>query len=259
MSDMTRVALVTAATSGIGRAIAEALAQDGFSVTISGRSPERGEAATAEMSKFGKIRFVPCEASDQKQNEAMVDAVLEREGRLDVLVNNAGGSSGFAPVHELTDEAWDHAYRMNIGSAFWAARRAIPAMLERGHGRIVNISSVQGKQANRANASHYVTFKHALNGFSKAVALDYGKQGITCNSICVGAVETDLMRSVGPEAAKKAGVTYEEYKQRYANASMIGRLNSAEEVAAMVRLLASEAGAGITGAVLNVDGGTCSY
>jgi 3-hydroxybutyrate dehydrogenase/3-oxoacyl-[acyl-carrier protein] reductase len=132
-------------------------------------------------------------------------------------------------------------------------------MLAQGFGRIINISSVQGKQANRANASHYVTFKHALNGFTKAVALEYGRQGITCNAIGVGAVETDLMRSAGQQAAAAAGITYDEYKRRYADAAMTGRLNTVEEVAAMARLLASDAGAGITGAILNVDGGTCSY
>lgn len=151
------------------------------------------------------------------------------------------------------------AFHWNVSSAFWTVRRAVPAMLANGFGRIINISSVQGKQANRSNASHYVTFKHALNGFTKAVALEYGRAGITCNAICVGAVETDLMRAAGPEAAAAAGISYDQYKQRYADAAMTGRLNTADEVAGMARLLASDAGAGITGALLNVDGGTCSY
>jgi 3-hydroxybutyrate dehydrogenase/3-oxoacyl-[acyl-carrier protein] reductase len=132
-------------------------------------------------------------------------------------------------------------------------------MVERQFGRIINISSVQGKQANRSNAAHYVTAKHGVNGFTKAVALDYGRSGITCNAICVGAVETDLMRTAGAAAAEAAGLTYEQYKARYANSAMIGRLNEPEEVAAMVRLLASKVGGGITGAILNVDGGTCAY
>lgn len=259
MSKQTKVALVTAGSSGIGLGIAQALADDGFAVVISGRSRERGEAVAARMGGMATVQFREADASDQVQTEAMIDAVLCDWGRLDVLVNNAGGSDGFAPVHELSDQAWDRAYRLNVCSAFWTVRRAIPAMLAQGRGRIVNISSVQGKQANRANASHYVTFKHALNGLTKAVALEYGRQAITCNAICVGAVETDLMRSVGPQAAEAAGITYQEYKQRYANAAMIGRLNTVEEVAGMVRLLASDAGAGITGAMLNVDGGTCSY
>lgn len=257
--NLQRVALVTAATSSLGRAMAEALLADGFLVVISGRSEARGRQAAAEMDASGRASFVACDALDQAQNEAMIDTVLDRHSRLDVLVNNAGGSSGFAPVHELSDEAWMQAFHWNVSSAFWTVRRAVPAMLANGFGRIINISSVQGKQANRSNASHYVTFKHALNGFTKAVALEYGRAGITCNAICVGAVETDLMRAAGPEAAAAAGISYDQYKQRYADAAMTGRLNTADEVAGMARLLASDAGAGITGALLNVDGGTCSY
>lgn len=259
MSKLQRVALVTAATSSLGRGMAEALVADGFLVVISGRSEEKGRQAAAEMDASGKVSFVVCDALDQAQNEAMIDTVLDRHGRLDVLINNAGGSSGFAPVHELTDEAWMEAFHWNVSSAFWTVRRAVPAMLANGFGRIINISSVQGKQANRANASHYVTFKHALNGFTKAVALEYGRAGITCNAICVGAVETDLMRTAGSKAAAAAGISYDQYKQRYADAAMTGRLNTAEEVAGMARFLASVAGGGVTGALLNVDGGTCSY
>lgn len=259
MSMSDKVALVTAATSSLGRAMAEALHADGYVVAISGRSQEKGLAAAAEISAEGRASFIRCDATSQADNEAMIDQVLDLYGRIDVLINNAGGSSGFAPVHQLSDEAWLQALTWNVSSAFWTTRRAIPAMLQNGSGRIVNISSVQGKQANRANASHYVTAKHALNGFTKAVALEYGKQNITCNAICVGAVETDLMRSAGAKAADAAGISYEDYKQRYASASMIGRLNTTVEVAGMARLLVSEAGAGITGAILNVDGGTCAY
>jgi 3-hydroxybutyrate dehydrogenase len=258
-SNNDRVALVTAATSSLGRGMAEALLADGFTVVVSGRSEEKGRQAAAEMSPEGRASFIACDATDQAQTEAMIDSVLARHGRLDVLINNAGGSSGFAPVHELADEAWMQAWQWNVSSTFWTVRRALPSMMQNGFGRIVNISSVQGKQANRANASHYVTAKHALNGFTKAVALEYGKQGITCNAICVGAVETDLMRSAGGKAAAAAGISYEDYKQRYASAAMIGRLNTVDEVAGMARLLASDAGSGITGAILNVDGGTCSY
>ena len=254
-----RVALVTAATSGIGRAIAEGLAAQGHHVVISGRSDAKGRQAVEEMSGSGQISFVRCDALSQQQTEDMVEVIARQHGRLDILVNNAGGSTGFAAVHQLSDEAWMQAFHWNVSSAFWTIRRAVPLMLERGFGRIVNISSVQGKQANRANTSHYVMSKHALNGFTKAVALEYGKAGITCNSVCVGAVETDLMRSAGPKSAEAAGITYEQYKQRYADSSMIGRLNTADEVAEMVKLLASDAGGGITGALLNVDGGTCSY
>src|SRR5436190_1190148 len=117
----------------------------------------------------------------------------------------------------------------------------------------------EGKQANKAAVANYITTKAALNGFSKAVAFEYGPLGITCNAICPAAIETDIMRESGPEAAAAAGITYEQFLQNYAEESMIKRLNRVEEVAAMALLLASEYGSGITGAVLSVDGGSSPY
>ena len=111
----------------------------------------------------------------------------------------------------------------------------------------------------RPRSAHYITNKHAINGFTKAVAFEYGTKGITSNAICPGAIETALMMEVGPKYAEGLGMTYDEYKGEYAKESMINRLNSVEEVAAMAVLLASDAGAGITGALLNVDGGTAPW
>ena len=116
-------------------------------------------------------------------------------------------------------------------------------------GRIINISSVEGKQANKAAVSPYIVFKHALNGFTKAVAFEYGPMGITSNAILPGAIETDLMKELGPEAAKTMGVTYEEFLDSYAQESMIKRLNTVDEVAAIALVLASPPGAGITSAL----------
>jgi len=259
MKNSERVALVTAATSGIGAAIAAALAAREMKVVISGRSKLKGEAAAAAIDPQGRVSFIAADALCQKDMEALIERVIAKHGRLDVLVNNAGGSSGFAPVHELQDAAWIEAFHWNVSSAFWATRCALPHMLEQSYGRIINMSSVQGKQVNRPNASHYVMAKHALNGFTKAVAHEYGAAGITCNALCVGAVETDLMRTAGARASQAAGISYEEYKQRYADLTKTGRLTTAEEVAAMAVLLASEIGGGITGAIINVDGGTCPY
>jgi len=129
-------------------------------------------------------------------------------------------------------------------------------MKSRGWGRIINISSVEGRQANKATASHYITFKHAMNGFTKAVAFEYGEDGITSNAISPGAVETDLMREAGPAAAESMGITYEEFKNNYAEEAAIKRLNTVEEVAGLAMYLVSDAGAGVTGAILPVDGGT---
>ncbi len=132
-------------------------------------------------------------------------------------------------------------------------------MLEGGWGRIINISSVEGKQGNKPAVSHYITNKHAINGFTKAVAHEYGTFGITCNAICPGAIETDMMKEAGPGAAEQAGITYEQFLDNYAQESSIKRLNTVEEVAAMATLLASAAGGGITGSLINVDGGTSQW
>jgi 3-hydroxybutyrate dehydrogenase/3-oxoacyl-[acyl-carrier protein] reductase len=129
-------------------------------------------------------------------------------------------------------------------------------MEPRSWGRIINISSVHGKQANKENVPHYITFKHALNGFTKAVALENGAKGITSNAISPGAIETDLMTESGPAAAESEGITYQQYKESYAQEAAIKRLNTVEEVAELSLFLCSDIGAGITGAILPVDGGT---
>jgi len=149
--------------------------------------------------------------------------------------------------------------RWNLNSTFWATRRALPHMLANQRGRVIAISSVEGKQATKAMVSHYITNKHAINGFVKAVAYEYGPMGITSNAICPGAIETDTMREAGPGAAEAAGISYEQFLKTYADESMIKRLNTTAEVAAMAVLLAGDAGGGITGSLLNVDGGSSSW
>jgi len=254
-----RVAVITGGSRGIGRGIAEAFATQGAAVVISGKSKEKGEQALDEMGAGDRAMFVPTDVRRQEDVNNLIDEAAKRYGSVDILVNNAGGSDRFALVHEMTDEAWQNALDFNLNAAFWGSRRALRYMLERGWGRIINISSVEGKQANKAAVAHYITNKHALNGLTKAVAFEYGTQGITCNAICPGAIETDTMRELGPQAAASAGITYQQFLDNYAQESALKRLNKVEEVAAMATLLASEIGGGITGALINVDGGTAQW
>ena len=223
---------------------------------MNGRSPAKGAAFLAELAAPERAHFVAGDVRAQADVERLVDGALARFGRVDVLVNNAGGSSGYAPVAELSDEAWREAMDWILNSTFWATRRALRDMLPRRWGRVINISSVEGKHANKAAVSHYITAKHALNGFTKAVAFEYGPHGITSNAICPGAVETDLMRENGPAAARAAKIDYAAFVERYAQEAAIKRLNTVEEVAAVAVLLASDVGGGITGALIDVDGGT---
>ena len=254
-----RVAVITGGTRGIGRGIAEAFAAQGAAVVLGGRSPEKGQQALDEMGVGDRGAFVQCDVRRQDDVNNLIDQAAKRYGSVDVMVNNAGGSDRFALVHEMTDEAWQNALDFNLNAVFWGTRRALRYMVERGWGRIINISSVEGKQANKPAVSHYITNKHAINGLTKAVAFEYGPMGITSNAICPGAIETDTMRELGPLAAAGAGITYQQFLDNYAQESAIKRLNTAEEVAAMATLLASEIGGGITGALINVDGGTAQW
>jgi len=254
-----RVAVITGGTRGIGRGIAEAFLAQGAAVVVSGKSAAKGSQAVEEMGGGDRVSFLACDVRDQQQVEHLVDETAKRYGTVDILVNNAGGTDGFALVHELSDEAWQKALNWNINAVFWASRRALRYMLDSGWGRIINISSVEGKQANKPAVSHYITNKHAINGLTKAIAHEYGTRGITCNAICPGAVETDMMKEAGPGAAEMAGITYEQFLDNYAQESAIKRLNTVEEVAAMAALLATDVGGGITGALINVDGGTAQW
>ena len=251
-----RVAVVTGGTRGIGRGIAEAFLAAGARVVLSSRSTEKGRAALAEIGAGDRAVFIAGNVQNRDDVENLIAQTISTFGRVDILVNNAGGSSGFAPVADMSEEAWHEAAAWILHSAFWATRAALKDMESRGFGRIINISSVEGRQANKATVAHYITFKHALNGFTKAVAFEYGEKGITSNAISPGGVETDLMRESGPAAAESMGITYEAFKSNYAQDAAIRRLNTVEEVAAMALLLASDLGGGITGAVLPIDGGT---
>ena len=251
-----KVVAVTGGSRGIGKGIAEALLRTGASVAINGRNEEKGHQTIKDIGEDQPIIFIKGDVRKQSEVENFIAKTIEKFGQIDILINNAGGSGGFAPVSELTDEAWENAAAWILHSTFWATRAALRDMNQRGWGRIINISSVEGRQANKENVAHYITFKHAMNGFTKAVAFENGAKGITCNAISPGAVETDLMMEQGPAAAASMGISYEEFKQNYAQESSIKRLNTTDEVSGLAVFLCSELGSGITGAILPVDGGT---
>ncbi|MFL2504556.1 MAG: SDR family NAD(P)-dependent oxidoreductase [Candidatus Azotimanducaceae bacterium] len=186
----------------MGRGIAEALLKMGASVAINGRNEGKGQQTIKEIGEDQPLVFIKGDVRKQSEVENFISKTIEKFGQIDILINNAGGSGGFAPVSELTDEAWENAAAWILHSTFWATRAALKDMTQRGWGRIINISSVEGRQANKENVAHYITFKHAMNGFTKAVAFENGAKGITCNAISPGAVETDLMMEQGPAAAK---------------------------------------------------------
>lgn len=258
-----KVAAVTGGSRGIGRGIVEAFLAEGASVVLNGRSAEKGERALQEMDatlRFSRDRahFIPGDVTQEETIRRLVDGTVERYGRIDVLVNNAGGSSGFAPVAEMENDAWDHTIRWNLSATFWGIKHAFAHMIPQGSGRIINVSSLEGKHGKPGIAA-YVAAKHAINGLTKSAAQEVGTTGITVNAICPGLIETDIVRESGAAAAASMGLTYDEMVQQFADESAIKRMNTVEEVGAVAVLLASDVGAGITGALWSVDGGTAAY
>ncbi len=194
----------------------------------------------------------------QADVEGFVDQTAARFGRIDILVNNAGGAGDLQPVMDLSDEAFDQCMKWNVYSTFWASRRALKSMVAQQSGRVINISSVEGK-VGKPVFTAYTAAKHAVNGMTKSMAQDVGALGVTVNAICPGLIITDIVRDNGPATAEAMGLSFDEMVDLFAQESAIKRPNTVEEVAALAVLLASEAGAGITGATLSVDGGTTPY
>jgi NAD(P)-dependent dehydrogenase (short-subunit alcohol dehydrogenase family) len=253
-----RVALVTGGTRGIGRGIAEALLAEGACVVVNGRSVEKGARALDEMGAPDRTHFIAGNVQLQTVCEQLVDGTVARFGAIDILVNNAGGGAGAATIAEMPDETWTACINWNLNSPFWCTRAALAHMIPRQWGRIINLSSIYGKVP-LATQGHYVTAKHAINGLTKTVAHENGTYGITCNALCPGVVLTDVWEQNGPASAAAAGLTYDEFVDMIVSTSAIKRPNTVAEVAAMALLLCSPAGAGITGALLSVDGGTSPY
>lgn len=253
-----RVACITGGTRGIGRGIAEAFLGAGASVVVNGRDPVKAQATLDELDAGDRLHFIAGDVCRREDCEAVVDGTVERYGRLDIAVPNAGGSSGFAPVAELTDEAMDLAMTWTFWHTFWVMRRALQHMIPNGSGRIISVGSLEGK-VGKPIVSPYVSAKHAINGLTKSAAQEVGPLGITVNVLCPGGIETDIMREAGPAAAEAMGMTYEQFLDWYARDSAIKRLNEVADVGAVALLLASDAGAGITGSMISVDGGTAPY
>jgi NAD(P)-dependent dehydrogenase (short-subunit alcohol dehydrogenase family) len=222
------------------------------------RNQEKGRKVLEELGVGDRAIFVPGDAMNQADIEGFIDATVARFGRIDVLVNNAGGAGDLQPMVNLSDEAFDQAMKWNVYSTFWATRRALKPMLAQKDGRIINISSMEGKHGKPVFTA-YTAAKHAINGMTKSLAREVGTEGITVNAICPGLVITDIIKDNGPAVAATMGMTLDEMIAHFAQESAIKRPNKVEEIAAVAVLLASEAGAGITGAMLSVDGGTAQY
>jgi acetoacetyl-CoA reductase len=238
------VAIVTGAGRGIGQAIARELAATGANVVINyGNSREAAEALGEEVeSAYGvKALVVKADVTDFEQVGQMVGQVIETFGQVDILVNNAGITRD-KTLKNMTREQWDEVIHTNLGSVFNCTKHVLPFMLERKHGRIINISSFVALAGNIGQANYAAT-KAGIIGFTKSVALEVSRHGITVNAVCPGFTETDMLWEVP-----------ENIRQRILDKIPQGRFGTAEEIAACVRFIVSE-GEYMTAQAISINGG----
>jgi 3-hydroxybutyrate dehydrogenase len=248
-----KTALVTGSTSGIGLAIAKALAMHGANVVLNGFGDV--EAARREFKDIGaEIGYHPADMSKPEQIADMMAYAERTLGRLDILVNNAG-IQHVAPVEEFPVDKWNAIIAINLSSAFHTTRLALPGMRERRWGRVLNIASVHGLVAS-AQKSAYVAAKHGIIGFTKSVALETATSPITVNAICPGWVLTPLVQQQVDARAKADGVDAEEAKRRLlAEKQPSLQFTTVEQLGELAVFLCSPAADNIRGAAFNVDGG----
>jgi 3-hydroxybutyrate dehydrogenase len=252
-----KVALVTGSTSGIGLAIARAMAAAGADICINGF----GDAAAIEKERRGietefgvKAMYSGADMSKGDQTEAMVTDAIKQLGSVDILVNNAG-IQFVSPVEEFPPEKWDQILAINLSSAFHAARAAIPGMKAKKWGRIINTASAHALVASPFKSA-YVAAKHGIAGFTKTVALETATFGITSNAICPGYVWTPLVEKQIPDTMAARGLTGEQViYDVLLHAQPTKQFVTVEEVAALAVYLAGDMARSITGAIISIDGG----
>jgi NAD(P)-dependent dehydrogenase (short-subunit alcohol dehydrogenase family) len=245
-----RVALVTGGSSGIGYATAKAFLEEGAKVTITGRNATRLRRAEKELGRLGTVLAVRGDVAKADDAKRMVAETVRRLGPLDVLVNNAGVYLN-KPVESFSEREYDEVMDINMKGAFLCTKFAIPGMVKRKRGAIVNVASDSGL-VGTAGSSVYCASKGAMVLFTKAVALDHAKDGIRVNVICPGEVKTPMLE----KDAAESGRGFEEYYQRLVAPIPMKRAATAEEVARGILFLASDEASFMTGSSLSVDGGS---
>ena len=237
-----KIAIVTGASRGIGRAIAQTLAARGALVVAAARGDNAAETVAVITQAGGKADVAAVDVTDAASVDAMVASTLERHGRIDILVNNAGIARDQLMLR-MKREDWDQVLATNLTSAFICAQAVLRPMIKQRGGRIISISSVVGQMGN-AGQANYAASKAGLIGFSKALAREVASRNITVNVVTPGLVATDMTKAITDKA-----------QADWASAIPLGRLGTVEEVAAAVCFLASDEAAYITGQVLAVNGG----
>src|ERR1700722_6648928 len=237
-----RVAIVTGAVRGLGRAVAERLYERGASVAVNVRDAQRAEAAAQALGE--RALAIPGDIAAPGVPEDMVRRTLDRFGRLDIVINNAAIATS-TRFDDLTADAWRRAIEVNLTAPFLLTKAALPAMKAQHYGRIVNISSTAGRMVSTLGGADYTTTKTGLLGLTRASANELGRFGITVNAVCPGLIDTELTREhASPELLDRLTAVYP-----------VPRLGTSLEVADLICFAASEAAGYITGASLDINGG----
>jgi acetoacetyl-CoA reductase len=237
-----RVAIITGAARGIGAGTAKRFADEGAAVAILDINEEQAQETADGLGGAGKAIGVGCNVADSASVEAAVGRVVEELGGLHVLVNNAGITRD-SVFHRMTSEQWGDVVRVNMDSLYNMTRQVIEGMRERGWGRIINISSING-QKGQIGQSNYAAAKAGMLGFTKSLALENAKKGVTVNAIAPGYIDTEMVQAVP-----------EKVLQSIVDNIPVGRLGRGEEIADVVAFLAGERAGYVTGATLTVNGG----
>jgi len=247
---MTKCAIVTGGASGIGKAIAEALAQEGHRVVVADVNEEQGLSVAEEVAGY----FVQVDLSERASCRHLVDATVREYGRIDILVNNAGFQH-VSPLDAFPEEGWDQMLSVMLTAPFLLTKYVWPYMKNHKWGRVVNIASIHGMVAS-PNKVGYVAAKHGLIGLTRTAALEGGAHGITVNALCPAYVRTPLVEKQIADQAKTHNIPEEDVVDKIMlKSAAIKRIIEPTEVASLVLFLCSDSGASITGAAWTIDCG----